>query len=63
MMATTPSGTEAAESYVLNTATEKFHLPTCTYAKNTKEENKQTLTCSRDELIDWGYSPCGVCKP
>ena len=60
---TTPSGTEATGSYVLNTATEKFHLPDCTYAKNTKEENKQTLTCTRDELIDWGYSPCGSCKP
>ena len=49
--------------YILNTATLKFHLPACTSAARIKPENRQEFTGSREELIDLGYTPCGICKP
>lgn len=49
--------------YVLNTNSKKIHLPSCRYAKEMKEENKECYTGSRAELVKQGYEPCGVCKP
>ena len=57
-----PSG-PAAQTYVLNTSTRKFHLPGCASVDDMKEENRADYTGSRQELIDQGYSPCGQCKP
>lgn len=61
------SDTDADEgtkkTYILNTSSKKFHNPDCSGAKTIKEENKQTYTGSRDDLITEGYSPCGTCKP
>ena len=54
---------EESMTYILNTNTRKFHLPSCTNAADIKEENRQTFTGSRDELIAEGYSPCGNCSP
>ena len=54
---------EEVTHYVLNTKTKKIHLPTCTYAKNMKEENKSQSTKTLDELIDEGYTACSICKP
>lgn len=56
-------GSEEASAYVLNTATKKFHLPTCSYAQSMSEANKDTHTGSREELIEDGYEPCSRCKP
>lgn len=53
----------AAQTYVLNTSTRKFHLPGCASVDDMKEENRADYTGSRQELIDQGYSPCGQCKP
>lgn len=50
-------------TYVLNTNTKKFHLPTCSSVKDMKDKNKQEVTCSRDEVIDMGYVPCKRCNP
>ena len=47
--------------YVLNTRTQKFHDPGCSGAADIKEENRQTYTGSREDLIAQGYSPCGQC--
>ena len=63
-----PSATPAPEStggvtYILNTSSHKFHLPDCSGVSSMKEENKQTYTGSREELIGQGYEPCGQCKP
>lgn len=52
-----------AQIYVLNTKSMKFHDPSCSGVKNMKEENKLEITCTRDELIEQGYEPCGTCKP
>ena len=49
--------------YILNTSSGKFHLPSCSGAASMKEENRQALSGSREELIAQGYSPCGQCKP
>ncbi len=58
------SAEDAAEaSYVPNTSTKKFHLPTCGSVSKMKESNKQTLTGARQDLVDRGYSPCGKCNP
>lgn len=50
-------------TYVLNTNTRKFHYPSCSSAKKTKESNKATFTGTRDEVIAKGYQPCGNCHP
>lgn len=50
-------------TYVLNTNTKKFHLPTCSSVSDMKEKNKKEVSCSRDEVIDMGYTPCKRCDP
>ncbi|MGN1130550.1 MAG: DNA/RNA non-specific endonuclease [Ruminococcus sp.] len=50
-------------TYVLNTNTKKFHLPTCSSVDDMKDKNKKEVSCSREEVIDMGYSPCGRCHP
>lgn len=51
------------ETYVLNTGTKKFHLPSCSSAVQMKEENKEEFTGTREELIKQGYEPCKNCNP
>lgn len=50
-------------TYVLNTNTKKFHLPSCSSVKDMKDKNKQEVACSRDEVIDMGYVLCKRCNP
>ena len=50
-------------TYILNTSSMKFHKPDCSGVKNMSEKNKQEVTCTRDELLDQGYTPCGTCNP
>ena len=66
----TPPPEETAEpsqepegSYILNTSSRKFHLPTCSGARDIKPENRREYTGSRSALIGEGYAPCGSCKP
>ena len=49
-----------AITYVLNTKTKKFHLPTCGSLPTTNRENTDE---SRDEVIADGYVPCKKCNP
>ena len=62
-----PEETEAPaarqETYVLNTHTMRFHLPTCNGVPDIKPENRQDFTGTRDEVVSMGYSPCGRCHP
>ncbi len=60
-----PSGSTGGEvlTYVLNTSSMKFHLPDCPSAQGMSENNREEFTGTRSELIDAGYTPCGVCKP
>ena len=50
-------------TYILNTASKKFHYESCSYAVDLSEANKAVFTGSRDALIADGYEPCGRCKP
>ena len=50
-------------TYVLNTNTRKFHYADCSSAQKISDKNKGYYTGSRTELIQMGYSPCGICKP
>lgn len=65
----TSSGTDTASNeteentYILNTNTMKFHLPDCSSVSDMSEDNKETYTGSRDDLINEGYEPCGRCNP
>lgn len=52
-----------SEDYVLNTASKKFHLPGCGGVRDIKKENKKEFFGLREELIDRGYDPCGICNP
>ncbi len=56
-------GESVGEQYVLNIGTKKFHKTDCQSAKSISEKNRKDYTGSRQQLIDEGYSPCGVCKP
>ena len=61
---TTPSEPDAqTETYVLNTNSKKFHKPDCSSVEKISANNKAEKTCTRDELIEDGYSACGICKP
>ena len=50
-------------SYILNTNTKKFHLPSCPSVNEMKPEYRQEYDGSRTRLEAQGYSPCGRCKP
>lgn len=55
------SGTVMA--YVLNTNTMKFHYPDCSSVPTIHIENRQDITCTREELIQQGFESCGNCHP
>ena len=55
------TGVEA--SYVLNTNTHKFHVPTCSSVSQMKEKNKQYFTGNREDVTKQGYQPCKRCNP
>lgn len=50
--------------YILNINSKKIHLPDCSSAARTKEENKKTVQLTDDELqnyLDDGYEYCKIC--
>ena len=49
--------------YVLNTSSGKFHYSWCSSVNQMKESNKSYFTGTREEVIQYGYSPCGRCCP
>lgn len=53
----------AAEKYVINKNTRRFHKPSCPSIAHIKEENKLDYSGARSELIKQGYEPCESCKP
>lgn len=50
-------------TYILNTNTKKFHIPSCKSVKQMSEKNKKEVTMNRQEIIDMGYDPCKNCNP
>ena len=53
----------AAQDYVVNTNTGKFHLPNCESVGQMSDHNRQDVHTTRDDLIAQGYEPCGGCRP
>ena len=54
---------EKAVTYIINKNTKKFHLPDCPSVQETKPQNRESFTGTREELIARGYEPCGRCRP
>lgn len=54
---------EESYTYILNTNTKVFHRQNCSSAKRIKDSSRSSATGTRDEIIEKGYSPCGLCKP
>lgn len=54
---------ENVMTYVLNTNTHKFHYPTCNSVNQMKDKNKEVVDATREDVISWGYDPCGNCHP
>lgn len=51
------------QEYAININTGKFHLPDCASVQKANPENIKYWTCTRNDLTEDGYSPCGACKP
>ena len=47
--------------YVLNTSSMKIHYKTCDSVKKIAPQNYSTSNASVEELIEQGYSRCGIC--
>ena len=56
------SSTSTSGTYIGNSNTHKFHLPSCPSCRKISERNKVTFS-SRDEAINQGYVPCKNCNP
>ena len=50
-------------SYVLNTNTHKFHLPSCSSVETISPKNRKDVNESREQIISEGYAPCKRCNP
>lgn len=50
-------------TYIINTSSRKFHHSDCSNAGDPNSKNREERTCTRQELIDKGYSPAGCCNP
>ena len=52
-----------AGSYVLNTNSHKFHLPSCPSVDTISPKNRKDVNESREQIIREGYAPCKRCNP
>lgn len=62
----TPDPTAAPVSkstYVLNTNTKKFHVPSCSSVSKMKAKNKKVVEDTKENIVKQGYDPCGNCHP
>ena len=50
-------------TYLVNTNSKKFHLPGKSCGERISEENRLYFLGTREEAIENGYSPCGICNP
>ena len=60
---TTNSKDEAEATYILNINSKKFHYPSCSSVNKMTEKNKKDYSGDKNDLINQGYSACGICKP
>ena len=50
-------------TYVLNDNTMRFHRTDCKGARSISEHNRSWFYGTREEAIEAGYVPCGMCEP
>ncbi len=50
-------------TYILNNNTMRFHRTDCKGARDILEHNREWFYGSREEAIEEGYVPCGMCQP
>ena len=53
----------AEHAYILNLNSHKFHYSECPAAEKMRKENRREIVGSREEIIQMGYLPCGICNP
>ena len=61
--AETSKSTQSKTTYILNTSTNKIHLPDCSAVKDMNPDNKITSNKTLDDLLNQGYTPCSICHP
>ena len=49
--------------YLLNANSMKFHIEACEYGQMISDRNRIDHYGTREEVLEMGYSPCGVCHP
>ena len=52
----------AFASYIGNKNSYKFHYPRCRAVSKMKASNKRYFE-TRQEAVDYGMRPCGICRP
>lgn len=50
-------------TYILNTNSIKYHLPTCSAVADMSAGNRQDTTMTKDEVEAQGYVACKMCNP
>lgn len=56
------SAQQLAKAYVGSTSSDKYHRPSCEWAKKIKPDNAVWFS-SPEEAKKTGYKPCKVCRP
>lgn len=54
---------QGSATYILNTKSKRFHLPSCSGVASMSQKNKETSQLTRDSLLTQGYRPCNTCDP
>ena len=57
------TGKDKRVTYVLNTNTHKFHLPSCSSVNDMADKNTKAVEWTREECIGNGYASCKRCNP
>lgn len=61
---TDPSaGDGTTHTYIMNKESAIFHYDTCPDVQNISEENKLSMTGTREDVMGRGYEPCKNCNP
>lgn len=54
--------TSTAFAYVGNTASHKFHYEGCRAEQKIRADHRVNFD-TREEAVNAGYTPCGICRP
>lgn len=59
----TDSGNTSDELFIMDKSTAVFHKESCPDNISISEENKTSMTGSREDVMGRGYTPCTTCNP